>query len=1507
MDLAQLTLSVNSAPVVQATQNLSKFSAAGATAEAAATKLAGGTARATRSAADLDKGLISVGRTVSLLAVAFLGLSAAQSSVRVLTDIESGLVGIAKTTNATAEEMAKLEIAFKRMAVNLTTPIDKLLAIGAAAGQLGIRGVENISKFSRVMAELETAVPGVSGEEAAIGLARLLNLAGEGVDQIDPLSNAFVHLTNNIAALGPQILNAVTYMGQATSVARLTSTEMLAIAAATAATGQRAETAATSISKSFTQMARAVFGGGESLEQFAAAANVSGDVFAAAFSESKLGAFQLFLDGLSTLNEAELANTLKALEVGGTDSLRVMGALAAGAGQFAEVVLLVNEAIAQGNARNKEYERGADTLRGAFYRLQNAGKILIDNVLDDETGIAGGLRSIVEWGRDTFVVLSGVADESEKLGASAEIGATGIKSLAAALIAVTAVQVGKALATVASNVKSASVQAAIAAGGLALLTGSFGDLNDAILSALFIVAAFKLLPFAKQASDAAKSFGTLANAVLTGNSALQVAARGEQAVAEAQAVSLRSKLALTEATAAQAAATQVQIAREYELVRALIAAAEADVAAAAAAKLAAQERASAVVAKQFTTPIPFNQAAADVARVSADVARADRDLIAAKEKLIPLQARQLLLSRESTVALLAEQGAQARVVGTQSAAIAAETALAAANTRVGVTAGFAATAQRGLAIAIGFVKAAIVSLLDFIAKNPLGALILGLALASSGMLLFKNRTNEATDAVERLHNAQSELASSLNSIEQARAKQNLATRKRDYQALIDAINEESKALEGLQINIEALTNVRGVTGPLISFDILKQAQIPETDLRALKEEVRDKVVGAIEEGLFESRDIVNASDLTSMFDAVREAFDKAVGSSEFGFNFSEVLNPEEIEKFSSKADDALRTVAHDLLLVREAATDVERAAIFDKIREDLVKLADPAITAAPSKLALDAVDARLKELEQRAEAAKDLLEKMTTTVTAPSDEEKAAREALDSIEKQVKLERELAPLLKEEADIRRQMADIQKKADETGLAKELLDVRLKLIEADLRETAVLEKLRTAREEYVENAKDSIEDATKDMIDHAKDVDFALDSIFRSDRENRMARDMQELKERTDLASQALDDLFRADKIDTKSLIAAKNALGELTDEFKQKIEDLETLGSIREGVESITRPLGDTLRDIATGARDAEEAWRDLGDQIVATLTQRLAVDPIIDKLTEDLTNVGADIAGIDKDAGLELSAKKAAATLTGVGTTLGFAITTAADNAALAIGGSAAPIAIALSEGSFSLTAAGGVLIDAAALLNEAAIALAAAGTASNAAHGLAFANNSVVALAKGGSLDRGVSASLAAGGSLAGSVIDQPMLVPQALLGEGTRPEAVVPLDKTLQGALGVMAQLQDSVGRVHRTTLPLARMPDGNLGVRVPAQSEDEPTSVRGFAFGGMEEDAGFGRFSGMSSSPSYQPSSMGSSTSGASDNRTINNYHTWNIQSPDVEGFKRSKSQVARKAQGWVTQR
>lgn len=172
-----------------------------------------------------------------------------QANKQTVIDFDDGLLNVSKTTGLIGSDLAALSDDIIKLSRSLkTVDTSKLLEYATVAGQLGVKGRENILAFAEALAKLETASD-ISGEEGGAQIARLLTLVDGGVQNVKAFGDEIVNLGNNFPATEAEILANATRIAQSTGVYKLGRQEVLAYATATKSVGVEAELVGSTIGR----------------------------------------------------------------------------------------------------------------------------------------------------------------------------------------------------------------------------------------------------------------------------------------------------------------------------------------------------------------------------------------------------------------------------------------------------------------------------------------------------------------------------------------------------------------------------------------------------------------------------------------------------------------------------------------------------------------------------------------------------------------------------------------------------------------------------------------------------------------------------------------------------------------------------------------------------------------------------------------------------------------------------------------------------------------------------------------------------------------------------------------------------------------------------------------------------------------------------------------------------------------------------------------------------------
>jgi hypothetical protein len=321
---------------------------------------------------------------------------------------------------------------------------------------------------------------------------------------------------------------------------------------------------------------------------------------------------------------------------------------------------------------------------------------------------------------------------------------------------------------------------------------------------------------------------------------------------------------------------------------------------------------------------------------------------------------------------------------------------------------------------------------------------------------------------------------------------------------------------------------------------------------------------------------------------------------------------------------------------------------------------------------------------------------------------------------------------------------------------------------------------------------------------------------------------------------------------------AGEAAGQVLDDFSAKLDRLTELERLNGLARGFADALGDGLKSAVLDIENADEALRNLAARLGEVALDRLVIDPFVQGTGDALAGLaGGSVGEAAADAGLQ----SASALLQTAGTGLQAAGST---HQAAASGLQAAAAGLQ--------SAASALQGSAASDLGEGIVEGAAAGATAS-ARGNAFVGGGVMRFANGGAFGQGLRGRF-------GDVIRSQVAFPMGIAGEAG-PEAIMP------GRLAGGRFLVGAVQNGQRMDLPLARDAGGELVVDMG----------RRFAAG-----AAFGP--GLMSLPAPAVAASSSGEAG-------NSYQfTYNIQTPDADSFRRSRSQIeadARQRYGESTRR
>ncbi|HAF34553.1 MAG TPA: phage tail tape measure protein, partial [Sphingobacterium sp.] len=176
-----------------------------------------------------------------------------QANKDTVIQFDDDLKSVSKTTGLSGKALQQYSDDIIQLSRALKTVESKqLLEYSQVAGQLGVKGRDNLLAFSEALAKLETASD-IRGEEGATKIARLLTLTDGGVQNVKEFGDEIVNLGNNFAATESEILTNAEAIGQNVGLYKIGRKDVLAYATATKAVGLEAEVVGSTFSRTLGQ------------------------------------------------------------------------------------------------------------------------------------------------------------------------------------------------------------------------------------------------------------------------------------------------------------------------------------------------------------------------------------------------------------------------------------------------------------------------------------------------------------------------------------------------------------------------------------------------------------------------------------------------------------------------------------------------------------------------------------------------------------------------------------------------------------------------------------------------------------------------------------------------------------------------------------------------------------------------------------------------------------------------------------------------------------------------------------------------------------------------------------------------------------------------------------------------------------------------------------------------------------------------------------------------------
>ncbi|MBI4691694.1 MAG: phage tail tape measure protein [Nitrospirae bacterium] len=304
------------------------------------------------------------------------GIYTAQAVIKPSIDFESALADVRKVVDFTSAEEEK---AFGKMLLEKSKimPIAAtgLAAISAAGGQLGV-AKEKLMDFTDVVARMSTAFD-MMPEEAGDSIAKLMNVYGLGITEVNRLGDVINQLGNTSAARERDIVNVLGRIGGTAKVFGLAGKEASALSAAFLSLGKPPEIAGTAINALLLKLKTADKQGTD-FQNALASMGMSAKGLKQNIERDAQGALVNFLETLSKVKKSEQMGVMS--DLFGAMYADDIALLVGGLDQYRQALKETADESRFAGAMQKEFENRAKTTANNIQLLKNNLSVVAINI-----------------------------------------------------------------------------------------------------------------------------------------------------------------------------------------------------------------------------------------------------------------------------------------------------------------------------------------------------------------------------------------------------------------------------------------------------------------------------------------------------------------------------------------------------------------------------------------------------------------------------------------------------------------------------------------------------------------------------------------------------------------------------------------------------------------------------------------------------------------------------------------------------------------------------------------------------------------------------------------------------------------------------------------------------------------------------------------------------------------------------------------------------------------------
>ncbi|OJH31507.1 Phage-related minor tail protein [Wolbachia endosymbiont of Armadillidium vulgare] len=357
-----------------------------------------------------------------------LGLTLA-APIKVAVDFESAMADVAKVVefNKETKEADKFVKKLKEMSRTVPLSAAELAQIAASGGQLGIKK-EDLFKFTETVAKMSTAFD-MSAEQAGDSIAKLSNVYGIDVSEMEHVGNVINHLSDNTAAKAKDMVEALAIVGGTAKQFGLKFEQTSSLVNAFISLGKQPAKAATAINALLSKLQTAE-GQGKEFKAALEEMGITAEEMVQRISESGEEALLHFFQTLKKMDNQERSTIL--MKLFGQEYQDDIALLAGSFNKYEDAIKLLANTEKYGSSLQKEFKNRADTTANKLKLLRNA---IAEVGMNLGSVMLPTLKSIAEFLQEKTRYIAEFAEKYPTL-------TTAIMGTVAALISLKIVAVG---------------------------------------------------------------------------------------------------------------------------------------------------------------------------------------------------------------------------------------------------------------------------------------------------------------------------------------------------------------------------------------------------------------------------------------------------------------------------------------------------------------------------------------------------------------------------------------------------------------------------------------------------------------------------------------------------------------------------------------------------------------------------------------------------------------------------------------------------------------------------------------------------------------------------------------------------------------------------------------------------------------------------------------------------------------------------------------------------------